>query len=67
MKKKNPLFELFMQFVMVVVIYTVRVYLLVAYRPKIEYVGETVKSPRLKTPSVIMCIPRFFASSHLSL
>ena len=29
MKKKNPLFELFMQFVMVVVIYTVRVYLLV--------------------------------------
>ena len=43
-----------MQFVMVVVIYTVRVYLLVAYRPKIEYVGETVKSPRLKTPSVII-------------
>ncbi len=44
-KKKNSLFELFMRFVMVVVIYTVRVYLLVAYRPKIEYVGETVKSP----------------------
>jgi len=53
-KKKNFLFELFMQLVMVVVIYTVRVYLFVAYRPKIEYVGETVKSPRLKTPSVII-------------
>ena len=39
---------------MVVVIYTVRVYLFVAYRPKIEYVGVTVKSPRLKTPSVII-------------
>ena len=54
MKKKNPLFELFMQFVMVVVIYTVRVYLLVWYRPKVTFVGETVKSPRLKTPSVII-------------
>ena len=43
-----------MRFVMVVVIYTVRVYLFVAYRPKIEYVGESVKSPRLKTPSVII-------------
>jgi 1-acyl-sn-glycerol-3-phosphate acyltransferase len=43
-----------MRFVMVVVIYTVRVYLFVAYRPKIEYVGETVKSPRLKTPSIII-------------
>ena len=54
MKKKNPLFELFMQFVMVVVIYTVRVYLLVWYRPKVTFVGNTVKSPRLKTPSVII-------------
>jgi 1-acyl-sn-glycerol-3-phosphate acyltransferase len=52
-KKKNFLFELFMQFVMVVVIYTVRVYLLVAYRPKITFAGS-VKSPRLKTPSVII-------------
>ena len=42
-----------MQFVMVVVIYTVRVYLLVAYRPKITFAGS-VKSPRLKTPSVII-------------
>ena len=54
MKKKNPLFELFMKFVMVLVIYTVRVYLFVWYRPKITYVGKTVKSPRLKTPSVII-------------
>ena len=54
MKKKNPLFELFMQFVMVVVIYTVRVYLLVWNRPKVTFLGETVKSPRLKTPSVII-------------
>ena len=53
-KKKNPLFELFMQLVMVIVIYTVRVYLLVWYRPKVTFVGETVKSPRLKTPSVII-------------
>ena len=48
-KKKNPLFELFMQLVMVIVIYTVRVYLLVWYRPKVTFLGETVKSPRLKT------------------
>ena len=54
MKKKNPLFELFMQFVMVVVVYTVRVYLLVWNRPKVTFLGETVKSPRLKTPSVII-------------
>ena len=53
-KKKNPLFELFMQLVMVIVIYTVRVYLFVWYRPKVSFVGETVKSPRLKTPSVII-------------
>ncbi|WP_290746615.1 lysophospholipid acyltransferase family protein [Fibrobacter sp. UBA4309] len=43
-----------MQLVVVLVIYTVRVYLFVFYRPKITYVGETVKSPRLKTPSVII-------------
>ena len=53
-KKKNPLFELFMQLVMVIVIYTVRVYLLVWNRPKVTFLGETVKSPRLKTPSVII-------------
>ena len=53
-KKKNPLFELFMQLVMVIVIYTVRVYLLVWNRPKVIFLGETVKSPRLKTPSVII-------------
>ena len=53
-KRKNPLFELFMQFVMVVVIYTVRVFLYVWYRPKVEFVGESVKSSRLKTPSVLI-------------
>ncbi len=54
MQKKNPLFELFMRLFMVVVIYTVRVYLFVWYRPKVTFLGETVKSPRLKTPSVII-------------
>ena len=53
-KKKNPLFELFMRLVMVVVIYTVRVFLYVWYRPKVEFVGESVKSSRLKTPSVLI-------------
>ena len=43
-----------MQFVMVVVIYTVRVFLYVWYRPKVEFVGESVKSSRLKTPSVLI-------------
>ena len=43
-----------MQLVMVVVIYTVRVYLFVWYRPKVTFLGDTVKSPRLKTPSVII-------------
>ena len=43
-----------MRLFMVVVIYTVRVYLLVWYRPKVTFVGNTVKSPRLKTPSVII-------------
>lgn len=52
-KKKNPLFELFMRLVMVVVIYTVRVFLYVWYRPKVEFVGG-VKSSRLKTPSVLI-------------
>lgn len=53
-KKKNPLFELFMQLVMVVVIYTVRVYLFVAYRPKIVFTDGSVKSSRLKTPSILV-------------
>ena len=43
-----------MQLVMVIVIYTVRVYLIVWNRPKVTFIGETVKSPRLKTPSVII-------------
>ena len=38
---------------MVVVIYTVRVFLYVWYRPKVEFVGG-VKSSRLKTPSVLI-------------
>ena len=53
-KKKNIFVESFMRFFMVIVIYTVRVYLLVWNRPKVTFLGETVKSPRLKTPSVII-------------
>lgn len=53
-KKKNPLFELLMRFVVVLVIYTVRCFLFVWYRPKITFVGESVKKTRLKTPSVII-------------
>ena len=53
-KKKNPLFELFMKFVLVVVIYTVRVFMFVWFRPRIKFTDGTVKSPRLKTPSVII-------------
>lgn len=53
-KKKNSLFELFMQLVMVVVIYTMRVYLFVAYRPKIEFTDSSVSSARLKTPSILI-------------
>ena len=43
-----------MQFVMVVVIYTVRMYLLVAYRPKVVFTDDSVKSSCFKTPSVII-------------
>ena len=53
-KKKNSLFDFFMQLVMVIVIYTVRVFLLVWYRPKVTFVGESLKTTRLKTPSVII-------------
>lgn len=53
-KKKNPLFELFMQFVMVIVIYTVRCYLYVWYRPKVVFTDGSVNSTHLKTPSVLI-------------
>ena len=43
-----------MRLVVVLVIYTVRVFLYVWYRPKIVFTGDSVKSPRLKTPSVII-------------
>ena len=52
--KKNPLFELLMKLVLVVVIYTVRVFMFVWFRPKIVFKGEDVKSSRLKTPMVII-------------
>jgi len=43
-----------MKVVLIVVIYTVRVFMLVWFRPKIVFRGENVKSPRLATPSVII-------------
>ena len=39
---------------MVLVIYTVRVFLFVAYRPKVVFTDGSVKSSRLKTPSVLI-------------
>lgn len=39
---------------MVIVIYTVRIFLFVAYRPKVTFTGNSVKSPRLKSPAVII-------------
>ena len=53
-KKKNVIFEWFMRCFMVIVIYTVRIFLFVAYRPKVTFTGNSVKSPRLKSPAVII-------------
>lgn len=53
-KKKNPLVECFMHFVVIVVIYTVRVFMFLWFRPKVVFTDGSVKSPRLKTPSVII-------------
>jgi 1-acyl-sn-glycerol-3-phosphate acyltransferase len=53
-KKKNSLFEILMHLVVVVVIYTVRVFMFAWFRPKVEWTGNTVKSAHLKTPSVII-------------
>ena len=53
-KKKNIFVELVMHLVVLIVIYTVRVFMFVWYRPKVTFAGESVKSPRLKTPSVII-------------
>ena len=53
-KKKNSLFEILMHLVVVVVIYTVRVFMFAWFRPKVEWTGDTVKSAHLKTPSVII-------------
>ena len=54
MKKKDSLFEQFMQFVMVIVIYTVRAFLFVWYRPKVVFTDGSVKSTNLKTPSILI-------------
>ena len=43
-----------MHLVVVVVIYTVRVFMFAWFRPKVEWTGDTVKSAHLKTPSVII-------------
>lgn len=53
-KKKKPLFELFMKFIVMLAVRIVRIFMFVWYRPKVTFIGETVKSPRLKTPSVII-------------
>jgi 1-acyl-sn-glycerol-3-phosphate acyltransferase len=53
-KKKNVVFELFMKCVVVVVIYTVRVFLWLAYRPKVIFTGNSVKSSRLQNPAIII-------------
>ena len=53
-KKKNPLVECFMHLVVIVVIYTVRVFMFAWFRPKVIFTGESVKSTHLRTPSVII-------------
>ena len=52
--RKNPLVECFMHLVVIVVIYTVRVFMFAWFRPKVEFTGETVKSARLTHPCVII-------------
>lgn len=49
-----PLFERFMKVVLFVVIYSVRYFFWVWYRPKIIFTDPSVKSTRLKEPSIII-------------
>jgi len=53
-KAKNIVAGLFWKLVLVVVVYGVRFYLLLFYRPKMTFVGQSVKSTKLKQPMVII-------------
>ena len=53
-KAKNIVAGLFWKVVLVVVVYGVRFYLLLFYRPKMTFLGESVKSTKLKQPMVII-------------
>ena len=43
-----------MQLVLLIVIYAVRVFMFVWFRPRVEFVGESVKSARLRSPAIII-------------
>ena len=53
-KTKQFFVDLFWKLVLVVVVYGVRFYLLLFYRPKMTFLGESVKSTKLKQPMVII-------------
>lgn len=53
-KAKNIVVGLFWKLVLIAVVYGVRYYLLLFYRPKMTFVGESVKSTKLKQPMVII-------------
>ena len=53
-EKKNPVIECLMHLVVIVVIYMVRVLMFVYFRPKVVFTDGSVKSTRLRTPSVIV-------------
>ena len=61
-KAKNIIVDLFWKLVLLAVVYGVRSYLLIFYRPKMTFLGESVKSTQLKEPMVIM----FFAFSIIN-
>jgi len=53
-KKKNPLVEGFMHLFVVMVIYTVRYFMFIWFRPKVVFTDGSVRSARLKGPAVII-------------
>ena len=53
-KTKQFFVDLFWKLVLLLVVYGVRTYLLVIYRPKMTFLGESVKSTSLKQPMVII-------------
>jgi 1-acyl-sn-glycerol-3-phosphate acyltransferase len=53
-KNKNPLIETFMKYFVVAAVRIIRVILLAWYRPKVTFIGDTVKSLRIKTPLIII-------------